>query len=1431
MVFPEEGYIVFSNDEKPSLRRQHGNRPQKVDALHCALKEHEAGQNFYRTIKLGKKSLLVFGGESFSEGWLQPSIDEKSLIEKFNRDDFSALDVSKAVFSDQLIEVLTQNSSLFDLEKLNQYCLLVTYSKYRTLAGDEIPTYIADSWRRLSDLSAQEVLDLRKGLMRLGFAACMYLLKDTGLHRFKEGYQDKIGMLKALRTLGEPLTIDYFKKENAPQYLLKYSSLDIFRGSYAEVVRTQCNLSVTFFEVEDRIKDGMAALPLSCSFGDNVVNHLPVLDPYYFEPRDENYNADYKNILILDQYGLRFNHEFFKKYKLYCRKDGKKRDPDEPEAEVFEQPYEIVDVLGLKDRAEQKDPRLIGKVKVMHVTPLQILLSVLGELFEHYTILHNKPVAMEGDFLNFLWFNIMQARYMVTTGEMRPEAFAFGKIRIRMLMPFIYYETANGYEPKRAESDNYDATFYSFRAGAMMQKLIAAGNIKYGLPLKFSELHQGRIGSLIFGLLATEIARLLMTDNFDYFGDGFIKIEDEEARASAVISMAPMLYHSWEEFFGTVREMYDAEEIAAWLANEEEEGDDEDDDWDAEDDWPAGITRHLDEIEESFDNFEFFNLFADYCSVRRPTHYDALVPVLLCLNSEDVKKATTSGLKGRDLRCQIRNHEENLEVLQDKIEENKQEHDRIGTAYYIAHYNYTRSLDKTFAALTIKLPEVSTAENEAFFVPGVILHRQDETVKFMPLTEVAKQDRTEPMYRWIMDSTVFVALVGHTQYNHLNIKTTARGCGLCCDIAEAENLREYFYDKVGEFPLRPHNDLPQLAITGASRNLKTTELTEVLFAELPKKQELPDTYLGLESLLEFNWRLSVGKEFISDEEFKLLLENAGKIIKLRNQYVFADPKILKHYQELRDSLSRVNLHLLLLATLTGSFDGSPVQLGSRLAKAKKQIFTSGDTSLPRGLNRELKLRPYQVRGYSWLLRNARSGIGSILADDMGLGKTVQLTALLQKLKEDGALKDAPALIVAPSSVLYNWKNELKRFAPLLRVYLYHGPQRSHERLIDFDVVISSYGTIRTSYEKLADINFGLIAADEAQKIKNYASLTVKAVKTLKSRRFVALTGTPVENSLSDYWSIMDFVNAGLLGSQNRFNTEIALPIEKHRDPEVIERFKRMTGPFILRRVKTDKSIINDLPDKMVTDEFCTLTPVQASLYQAALDDIMERIKNPVNTTLERSALVLKLMGSLKQICNTPLQYVSGAEGEIEHNYTAEDSGKVRHLFSLGGRLMENGHRTLIFTQYTVMGELLQAWMKKELKVDVPFIRGSLSPKQRQDLVDKFQAGDMPFLMLSLKAGGTGINLTQADAVIHFDLWWNPAVEEQATDRAYRIGQHNNVQVYRFITANTFEEKINAIIQSKKELSNLTVVSGSKWLGELSNDELADLFALTREELS
>lgn len=453
-----------------------------------------------------------------------------------------------------------------------------------------------------------------------------------------------------------------------------------------------------------------------------------------------------------------------------------------------------------------------------------------------------------------------------------------------------------------------------------------------------------------------------------------------------------------------------------------------------------------------------------------------------------------------------------------------------------------------------------------------------------------------------------------------------------------------------------------------------------------------------------------------------------------------------------------------------------------------------------------------------MYKNARLGFGSVIADDMGLGKTLQVISTLLKLKEDGALEQQKALVIVPTTLLTNWEKEIQKFAPQLQTHIYHGPSRKMDPIQEADALITTYGVIRSDSAKLKKQNWLVVVIDEAQNIKNPSTAQTKAVKKITAPVKIAMSGTPVENRLSEYWSIFDFIYKGYLNTLKNFKQEFAKPIETDRDQGKLERFKKITAPFVMRRLKSDKSIIKDLPDKIEMDQFCTLTPEQAALYQTVVDSTLKRVEQAEG--IERKGLVLQLITALKQVCNHPYQFTK------KGNNSAQLSGKTMRLFPLLQQILDQGEKTLIFTQYRQMGDLLVELLDEHFDLKVPFLHGGISRKGRDSMVHDFQHNrSTRILILSLKAGGTGLNLTAASNVIHYDLWWNPAVEAQATDRAYRIGQKRNVQVHRFIMKETFEEKINELLLSKKELANLTVASGEKWIGEYDDDELKALVTL------
>jgi len=576
------------------------------------------------------------------------------------------------------------------------------------------------------------------------------------------------------------------------------------------------------------------------------------------------------------------------------------------------------------------------------------------------------------------------------------------------------------------------------------------------------------------------------------------------------------------------------------------------------------------------------------------------------------------------------------------------------------------------------------------------------------------------------------------------------------------------------------------------------------------------SFLTAGDVFAFDWKVAIGDQLVSREQFERLVRNATGIVRFKGEYVYLDPLEIEHLRAQLDKPPRLDAAELMRVALAGEYGGAAVGLDARAQRIVRQLVEAGD--VPRAAGLRATLRPYQQRGYAWLYRNARIGMGSVIADDMGLGKTVQVIAALQKLKEEGALADAGALVVMPTSLLTNWHKELTRFAPELKVGIFHGTRRELTAQCP-EVLLTTYGVARSEAAKLKAVPWRLVIADEAQNIKNPAAAQTKAIKSLPAASFIAMSGTPVENRLSEYWSIMDFANRGYLGSLAHFVKEYAVPIQTHRDPNAVRSFKRVTAPFLLRRLKSDKSIISDLPDKIEQDQYCALTPAQTALYESVVQEGLASLDG-VSSTFKRQGLVLQMILALKQVCNHPAQYLKQGPRD------AGLSGKAERFIELVDEIHAAHEKVLVFTQFREMGELLCAWLDQRHGHRPLFLHGGVARAQRDAMVERFQNDRTErVFILSLKAGGTGLNLTAASNVIHFDLWWNPAVEAQATDRAYRIGQQRNVQVHRFITRATFEERINEMMRAKRELADLTVGSGEQWIGNLPVDELRELFAL------
>lgn len=576
------------------------------------------------------------------------------------------------------------------------------------------------------------------------------------------------------------------------------------------------------------------------------------------------------------------------------------------------------------------------------------------------------------------------------------------------------------------------------------------------------------------------------------------------------------------------------------------------------------------------------------------------------------------------------------------------------------------------------------------------------------------------------------------------------------------------------------------------------------------------SYLNLEEMLNFSWQVSLGDTTITQDEFMQLAQSAEGVVKFREQYLMLEPEAVKKILEkLNAPLPRLSSAEMLRASITGEAADVPFHPDKILRKLIKDLGREEEVQVPASLTADL--RPYQLRGFRWLYANTVKGLGSCLADDMGLGKTVQVLALLLKLKEEGRLEN-PALITCPTTLIGNWVKECEKFAPSLKVEVYHGSSR---RLATkgTDIIMTSYGVLRREAEKFKRKKWDLVIIDEAQNIKNPETEQSKAVKSLGAGSYIAMSGTPVENRLTELWSIFDFINRGYLGKRQDFIRNFAVPIEKYRDKARIQKLRQATAPFLMRRLKSDQTIIKDLPNKAVRNEYCYLSREQAALYQQVTDSIMREIEQ--GEGIARRGLIFKLMTALKQICNHPVHYTKKGKAQKEH------SGKAEKALSLLETIIAGGEKALLFTQYREMGELLTELIKEEIHEEPLFFHGGLSRKKRDEMVDHFQnnVGTSPIMIISLKAGGTGLNLTAAANVIHYDLWWNPAVENQATDRTYRIGQTQNVLVHRLISLGTFEEKIDEMITAKKELADLTVAAGESRLSELSNEELRALFTL------
>ncbi|WP_280244327.1 DEAD/DEAH box helicase [Nocardia abscessus] len=595
-----------------------------------------------------------------------------------------------------------------------------------------------------------------------------------------------------------------------------------------------------------------------------------------------------------------------------------------------------------------------------------------------------------------------------------------------------------------------------------------------------------------------------------------------------------------------------------------------------------------------------------------------------------------------------------------------------------------------------------------------------------------------------------------------------------------------------------------------------------------------ESTVGLPGLVSYRWELALGDMVLTAAEMQRLVRGKSDLVQLRGQWVQADHKALAaaaRYVAAHTDDSPVTFADMLGEIAVSRVPQVPITevtasgwAADLLDRAREPVAVAAPVGL------KAQLRPYQERGLAWLAAMSRMGCGAILADDMGLGKTVQVLALLvheRETAEAAAEPPGPTLLVCPMSVVGNWQREAERFAPDLRVWVHHGAGRRagaelDETVAASDVVVTTYALLARDAEELGRQHWARVVLDEAQHIKNAGTRQARAARSLRARHRLALTGTPVENRLEELRSLMDFAMPKVLGSPQSFRARFAVPIERERDQNAISRLRWLTQPFVLRRVKTDPTVISDLPEKFEMTVRANLTVEQAALYQAVVDDMLAKIKDAKG--MARKGAVLGALTRLKQVCNHPAHFL--ADGSSVLHRGAHRSGKLALVEDVLEAVLADGEKALLFTQFREFGELVAPYLVERFGAEIPFLHGGVPKKKRDAMVTRFQAPDGPPLMLlSLKAGGTGLNLTAANHVVHLDRWWNPAVENQATDRAFRIGQRRDVQVRKLVCVDTIEERIDEMINGKRQLADLAVGAGENWITELSTDELRDLFAL------
>ncbi|MCK4479261.1 MAG: DEAD/DEAH box helicase [Candidatus Lokiarchaeota archaeon] len=642
--------------------------------------------------------------------------------------------------------------------------------------------------------------------------------------------------------------------------------------------------------------------------------------------------------------------------------------------------------------------------------------------------------------------------------------------------------------------------------------------------------------------------------------------------------------------------------------------------------------------------------------------------------------------------------------------------------------------------------------------------------------------------------------------------------------------------------------LPEVFTIGGKQRL-TARLIIRSNEDAKKKRGLTSvlpSIFDIDSMLNTKWDARIEGKKITEEEFNNLIDSNEPLVNLRGKWILIDQNDVEDLRNIKkfgvkNYLDALKIGLIGKVQLQENGTKYDVIVEGELNEIITRIQSIDSfEEIPCPSSFNGKLRRYQEVALKWMGNMTKLNFGLCLADDMGLGKTIQVIAFLLYLKEKYPNNKGSVLVVCPTSVLFNWHREFNKFAPNLEIILHHGPNRYKkaseipEFLKAHRIFLTSYGTIRNDIDFLETIPFSGIIIDESQNMKNYTSKQTQAISKLKSQYRICLSGTPIENRLLELWSLFNFLNPGLLGNREEFQEKFILPIERFQNQEAINDLKTIIAPFIMRRVKSDKSIINDLPEKNEIKITIELTKEQVILYKDLTEETIKKIEDNTVDKRNKRGIILALLVKLKQICNHPYQYlkkdITSIRTDKEIKQIISQSNKLVRLLEMTDEVISNGEKVLIFTQFTQMGTIIKKILEWKYNFKILFFHGSVPEKKRSEIIDDFQSEEIespPILILSLKAGGTGLNLTQGTTVIHFDRWWNPAVEDQATDRAYRIGQTQPVNVYKFVTIGTIEEKIDSLLEEKKDLADKIVVStGESWISDLNKEKLKELLLLS-----